>query len=178
MFQSLRKLFASTKSSPAPRRAPLDLEALGERLVPSTVPNLVGNTLAFGSGRSLQITSESTGNGQGTFTGSFHDNALGVGVYVTGSIVPVSANTYNISYTGADYYPLYYGLGISETVVGVGVYTTSTTAGNHYQGWDVDTEGWTYGSQYLSYAVAFNTDSATPYVSFDGSGSVGHAAYQ
>jgi hypothetical protein len=70
-------------------RTRLELEALDQRVLPSTVPNLSGLTMYFNgnSGNTLAIQSvHDQGNGSGTFTGVYVDSHDGVLTPVNGTI--------------------------------------------------------------------------------------------
>jgi hypothetical protein len=181
MFQHLCKLFGNrfknTKKAPVSHRTPLDLEALGERLVPSSIPNLVGTTLSLGGGRSLQVTSETdNGLGGGNFSGTFVDSAHGISLGVTASILHEAGNDYHIFYYGEQTY----GSILSEEVIGYGEYFTATsTRFAHYQGVDSEYFNFSFSDgDRFSYSYSNNDIDAIIFtsVSIDGSGSVGHPA--
>src|SRR6516162_4452593 len=71
-------------------RTRLELEALDQRLLPSTVPNLSGLTMAFNpwsGNNTLAISSvQDQGGGKGTFAAVYYDSRDGVLTGVSGTI--------------------------------------------------------------------------------------------
>jgi hypothetical protein len=71
----------------ADSRGQLAVEALDQRLLPSSVPNLSGLTMAFSPGNTLLIQSvQDQGGGKGTFVGVYADSRDGVSTPVSGTI--------------------------------------------------------------------------------------------
>jgi hypothetical protein len=68
-------------------RARLEVEALDQRLLPSSVPNLAGVTMVFNPGNTLTIQAvQDQGGGKGIFAGYYADSSDGVWTAVSGAI--------------------------------------------------------------------------------------------
>jgi hypothetical protein len=142
MLAFLQKVFGG-RSAAKPRVAGLQLEPLGERLTPSSIPNLSGAALVFDPGRELLITSEiDLGNGTGTFTGvSVNSAPGGVTTQVHGTIHRIQdilahqhhRQQYEVSYSGISSFGP-----IQNGVWGSGSIVTETqpaiVLGPHHQG--------------------------------------------
>jgi hypothetical protein len=175
MFATLSKMISGrfvAKKAPAAKqvaRACLGVEQLDQRLLPSTVPALVGVTLNLDWSpvavptRTLTIESETdNGNGTGTFTALFTDKSLGTTAFVQGTIslkqVPSGVGQrydYGLSYAGLG--PSYFG--DAAWVVGSGDFTTTSintsassytqyTSGNPYWGYTGSDTEILYGAFY------------------------------
>jgi hypothetical protein len=179
MFALLRKAVGGRAAAKVTRRARPEVEALDERVMPTSVPNLQGVTInldgVYGGARQLQITSErDNGNGTGTFRGYCWD-AYGY-AYVYGTITLrqvagvypgtriASPYDFGLSYfgRGASYYEG------SETIQGGGDFTCYRVSHNPgaysqfvgatrpsywgYSGWDYEqASGAFFGGSYDAY---------------------------
>jgi hypothetical protein len=79
----------------------LEVEALDQRLVPSSVPNLSGLTMFFDNttGNTLAIQSvQDQGGGKGTFTGVYKDSRDGVSTSVSGTLTFKSLSGYGYDF--------------------------------------------------------------------------------
>jgi hypothetical protein len=173
----LTKLFGrkSSRPAPRPRRATLELETLGERLVPTvaTVPHLHYDWLNIGGGssaRQLTIWSETdNGNGTGTFTGAFLDNTTGNYAVVQGNIRHTSDDLqgyhhFSLAYFGSELAGGAVMGGADFKCLDVSsdpnVYSPATRSGGEwaYSGWDYQ-----FGNVSPNYN-SFNNDSGAQHV--------------
>ena len=172
MFATLKKLVGlgvsgnkGIRRAERPR-ARLELEALDQRLLPSSVPNLTGLVMHFDNphtgaslGSTLTIQSEQDkGGGRGTFVGIYQDSRDGVSTHVTGSI----------TFKGIGPNPDYYGQWISKSWDDFGL--TFSGSAEHVQ-FNAHTGNWTdtmdsvYGSGdlYVTRVSGNASDYTNPY---------------
>jgi hypothetical protein len=144
MFSALRKLLGgrsagnqATRQATARPAARPQLEALEGRLLPSSVPNLIGLTLGFAQGQPnahyLQILGESDlGNGKGSFNGLFGDPYHGILTGVSGSLWLKgrlgSGYDFGVSYSGQGSW----GTTVYQSVSGSGDLITGGISGSPY----------------------------------------------
>jgi hypothetical protein len=139
MFTLLKKAFGGrTAAKVTAKQVRLELEALDQRVVPSSIPNLQGVTLALDGpnavhGRALQIASETDrGNGTGTFQGVCYD-AHGYAP-VSGTISFAHGN--GSMFNPYDFKVNYSGVGASyfggpDWITGSGDFTCTSVSSDH-----------------------------------------------
>jgi hypothetical protein len=133
MFKTLKKMFPGRPAAKAAKRqARPQVEALDGRLLPSSIPSLVNQTLYFvanrgspyavpnlsSTGRSLRVVSEQdNGNGTGTLTGWYQGNS---GYAAVTGTISFKSYTSRIGLLGsssstyADFEISYSGVGLSN----------------------------------------------------------------
>jgi hypothetical protein len=151
MFQLLRKWFGGSSGAKSASNARfqatrLELETLDERVLPSTLPFLVGSTFYFTNGNSLKITSEPNLNSsQSSFTGYFRDPVHSVSTNVSGVIslnyISSGYSDFSLSYSGQS---TFLSGAVNEGVTGSGDFKAIGFNGNSFSpassfsGWDYD----------------------------------------
>ena len=160
LWKALHKSFRGTngvRRADGPR-ARLEVEALDQRLLPSSVPNLTGLVMHFDNphtgaslGSTLTIQSEQDqGGGRGTFVGFYQDSRDGVSTHVTGSI----------TFKGMTPDPIWGSWGPTMYDFGV-TFSGSTASVNHYLDSFTDASG--SGDLYVTRVSGNASDYTNPY---------------
>ena len=153
LWKALHKSFRGTngvRRADGPR-ARLEVEALDQRLLPSSVPNLAGVVMQFTPSTSLQIRSvQDQGGGKGTFIGVYKDSQDSVSTFVSGSM----------AFKGMTPDPIWGSWGPTMYDFGV-TFSGSTASVNHYLDSFTDASG--SGDVYVSRVSANSTDYTNAY---------------